>query len=61
MYLREEFVMSANRIEQVYAAIDSANAADPQAVNVGGKLVPAALIYGERMTAMLEQFQRGWG
>lgn len=53
--------MSANRIEQVYAAIDSANAADPQAVNVGGKLVPAALIYGERMTAMLEQFQRGWG
>lgn len=49
--------MSLSRLEQVYAAIDAANAADPQSVDVGGKLVPAALIYGERMTAMLEHFQ----
>ena len=49
--------MSANRLDQVYAAIDAANAADPQMVDVGGKLIPAALIYGERMTATLEKFQ----
>lgn len=48
--------MSANRLQQVYDAIDAANAADPGRTDVGGKLVPSALIYGERMTAMLEQF-----
>lgn len=46
-----------NRLEQVYAAIDAANAADPGRTDIGGKLVPSALIYGERMTAMLEKFQ----
>lgn len=46
-----------DRLLKAYAAIDAANAADPAAVDVGGKAVPAALIYGQRMTAMLEQFQ----
>lgn len=45
------------RLEKVYTAIDAANGADPQRVDIGGKTVPAALIYGERMTAMLEQFR----
>ncbi len=47
----------SERLQQVYDAIDAANAADPQMVDVGGKNVPAAMIYGERMTAMLEKFQ----
>lgn len=48
---------ASGKLAQVYAAIDAANAADPNLTDVEGRKVPAALIYGQRMTAMLEKFQ----
>ncbi len=47
----------SEKLEKVFAAIDAANAADPTQVEVDGKIVPAALIYGQRMTATLDKFQ----
>ncbi len=46
-----------NRLDQVFSAIDQANAADPNMVEADGKQVPAALIYGQRMSATLDRFQ----
>ena len=46
-----------DRLHRVYNAIDAANAEDPKLVTVDGGQVPAAQIYGQRMTAMLEEFQ----
>lgn len=47
----------SDKLDQVFSAVDAANAADPNTVEVDGKLVPAALVYGQRMTATLEKFQ----
>jgi hypothetical protein len=43
----------SERLTQVHAAIDAANAADPHLETDGGAERPAALIYGERMSAEL--------
>ncbi len=42
-----------SRLETAYARIDAANAEDPTRVTVDGRLKPAELVYGERMTATL--------
>ena len=41
------------RLTEVIAAIDAANARDPNKIAVGGELQPAELIYGRRMSATL--------
>ena len=40
-------------LETAYALIDEANARDPNLISDGGASVPAELVYGQRMTAML--------
>ena len=47
--------MSADRLADVIAAIDAANARDPHTVEVGGKREPAELVYGRRMSARLDR------
>jgi hypothetical protein len=42
-----------DRLAAVFAGIDAGNADDPARVEVDGKLRPAAVVYGERMTARL--------
>jgi hypothetical protein len=42
-----------NRLDAALAGIDAANSADPIRVMVDGALIPAELIYGQRMSAML--------
>lgn len=44
---------STNRLHTAMAAIDAANSEDPNRVVVGGEELPAELIYGQRMSAML--------
>lgn len=44
-------------IARAYAAIDRENADDPKTVEVDGVHRPAALVYGERMTMMLDTVQ----
>ncbi|MGA7489252.1 MAG: DUF4202 domain-containing protein [Xanthobacteraceae bacterium] len=44
-----------SRFAEVIAAIDAANARDPNAVEVDGRPHPAELIYGRRMSATLAQ------
>lgn len=41
------------RFERVLAAIDSVNARDPRSVDEDGLAVPAELLYGRRMSAVL--------
>ena len=48
--------LDTGRLQQVFDAIDHANAQDPRSVEVDGKPVPANLIYGQRMSDELEQF-----
>jgi len=43
----------SSRYEAVIAAIDAANAADPNTIDVGGRGEPAELVYGRRMSATL--------
>lgn len=45
--------MSGTPIDRVLAAVDAANAKDPSTVAVGGETLPAALVYGRRMSAAL--------
>lgn len=40
---------------KIIAAIDAANTADPNLIDVGGVRRPAELVYGERMTRVLER------
>ena len=47
----------SDRFTQAIALIDAANGADPNFESVGGQLRPKELLYSERMTACLEQFQ----
>jgi hypothetical protein len=42
-----------NRLDAALAGIDAANSADPNRVMVDGTQVPAELVYGQRMSAML--------
>jgi hypothetical protein len=42
-------------LEAAYALIDEANARDPNLTSVSGASVPAELVYGRRMTAMLDR------
>lgn len=44
-----------NRLEQAISGIDAANSADPNRVVVDGAALPAELIYGQRMSAMLDR------
>lgn len=44
-------------LANVLAAIDIANSADPSRVTVAGEARPAALVYGERMSARLQAYQ----
>ncbi len=48
--------MSDKRLARVLSAIDDANARDPNSVDDGGTPRPAELVYGERMSAKLQQF-----
>ncbi len=41
------------RLVRVFAAVDAANAKDTSVVTVGGERLPAALVYGRRMSEML--------
>jgi hypothetical protein len=45
--------MEQKRLDDVIAAIDAANAQDPNRVEVDGEPQPAGLVYGRRMSAML--------
>ena len=45
-----------SRLDTVIAAIDAANAADPNTVTVDGQSLPKELVYSQRMTAWLEKF-----
>lgn len=47
--------MSNDRLAKVIAAIDAANAADPQTVDTGGGAAPAQVAYSRRMSAMLDE------
>ena len=42
-----------NRLDAALAGIDAANSADPNRIAVDGASVPAELVYGQRMSAML--------
>ncbi len=44
-------------LARIERCIDDANAVDPNMVEHAGTLYPAALIYGERMSAMLKSFR----
>ncbi len=44
-------------LEKAYAAIDAANGADPARVELDGRSVPAAVLYGQRMTQALARFR----
>jgi len=45
--------MIENRLAQVIAAIDAANARDPGTIEVAGRHEPAELVYGRRMSETL--------
>jgi len=47
--------MADARLDAAIAAIDAANAEDPNAETVGGKRVPKELAYARRMTAWLDR------
>ena len=47
--------MNERRLEEVLAAIDGANAADPTIGRDGDDEYPAALLYGKRMSAELDR------
>jgi len=46
-------MMENNRFVRVIAAIDAANARDPNTIEVEGRLEPAELVYGRRMSDTL--------
>lgn len=43
------------KLGDVLAAIDAANARDPNLIDVGGEKRPVELVYGERMSAVLDR------
>lgn len=48
--------MPTEKLTKAYSLIDSANAKDPNLEQVDGQTIPKELIYGQRMTAMLQKF-----
>jgi len=46
------------RFAHAIAAVDAANADDPQVVEVQGQRLPAALVHGQRMSATLARLDR---
>ena len=46
-------MLTGSRYDSVIAAIDAANAADPNSIEIEGKTQPAELVYGRRMSATL--------
>src|SRR4030095_8503227 len=46
-------MLTGSRYEAVIAAIDAANAADPNSIDAEGQRQPAELVYGRRMSATL--------
>lgn len=48
--------MSDRRLERAFAGFDEANRADPNTTEVDGEMVPAELVYGQRMSARLDAF-----
>lgn len=49
--------MATKLLEKVYSFIDNANVEDPNVENIDGKTVAKELIYGQRMTKTLLQFE----
>ena len=49
--------MNDHRLTEICRLIDAANSVDPNKVEQAGDLKPAALVYGERMSAMLSGFR----
>lgn len=49
--------MSDPRLAEAIARIDAANSEDPTKVLVDGREVPAALLYGQRMSAWIEKLR----
>lgn len=47
--------MDVERLQRVFAAIDAVNAEDPHTVEVNGRLEPAELVYGRRITETLHR------
>ena len=45
------------RYRRAIERIDAANAEDPRKVDCAGELIPAELLYGRRMSAVLERFR----
>ena len=51
--------MNNTRLESIFLLIDQSNAEDPNLENEDGKSVPKELLYGQRMTKMLEGYVDG--
>lgn len=49
--------MTAGRLEQILALIDAANAEDPRQDGSEGRLLPQELLYSQRMSACLADFE----
>lgn len=47
------------KLGEILAEIDAANARDPNLIEVGGEKRPAELVYGERMSSVLERLYPG--
>jgi hypothetical protein len=47
------------RLAEVLAAIDAANAQDPSTIEIAGRLEPAELVYGRRMSETLARMAPG--
>lgn len=47
----------SDRLEQALQRVDTANAEDPNTEGVDGEEVPAALVYGRRMSAWVERLR----
>ncbi|MGI9380766.1 MAG: DUF4202 domain-containing protein [Methyloligellaceae bacterium] len=50
--------MIGNQLNEVFDLIDRANSKDRESTDPNGKLRPAALVYGERMSDTLERFKK---
>lgn len=48
-----------HRFDQAIAGIDAANSADPNRAQSGGETLPAELLYGRRMSEMLDRVYPG--
>src|SRR6516165_10107256 len=58
-YVQKSMSEDGKRLSDVIAAIDAANARDPNEIAVGGQLQPAELVYGRRMSATRARYAAG--